>query len=51
MTLYVLKEHIMYNSVDPDQTTLFKVACSETPLLHAREVLTLLLPEVKIVSD
>ena len=41
----------MYNSVDPDQTTLLKDACSETPLLNVSEVLAFLLPNVKIVSD
>ena len=41
-TLYVIKEHILYNSIDPDQTILLKVAWSGAQLLNTKEVLTLL---------
>ena len=35
MTLYVLKEHILYNRVDPAQTTLLKVTGYWASLLSA----------------
>ena len=44
-----LKELTLYTSVDPDQTTVLNVAGSGAPLLHDREALMFLLPDVKIV--
>ena len=51
MTLYFVKEHILYNSVDPDQTTISNVAGSGAQLLHVREVLMFFIPDVKFVYE